>query len=99
MTGLEYTIQTYELCKKYGDCSVVRNVSMHVPKGQIYGLVKKDSGSVTLFNQEMADYQSGIYARIGSTIESPGFYSNLTAAENLSVFLRLRGKVDVTIFL
>lgn len=112
MTGLEYTIQTYELCKKYGDCSVVRNVSMHVPKGQIYGLlgrngagkttimkmmlglVKKDSGSVTLFNQEMADYQSGNYARIGSTIESPGFYSNLTAAENLSVFLRLRGKVD-----
>ena len=112
MTGLEYTIQTYELRKKYEGCSVVRNVSMHVPKGQIYGLlgrngagkttimkillglVKKDSGSVTLFNQVMADYQSGIYARIGSTIESPGFYSNLTAMENLSVFSRLRGKVD-----
>ena len=112
MTGLKYTIQTYELCKKYEGCSVVWNVSMHVPKGQIYGLlgrngagkttimkmllglVKKDSGSVTLFNQVMADYQSGIYARIGSTIESPGFYSNLTAVENLSVFSRLRGKVD-----
>ena len=85
---------------------------MHVPKGQIYGLlgrngggkttimkmllglVKKDSGSVTLFNHVMTDYQSGIYARIGSTIESPGFYSNLTAVENLSVFSRLRGKVD-----
>ena len=109
---MEYTIQTYELCKKYGDCSVVQNVSMHVPKGKIYGLlgrngagkttimkillglVKKDSGSVTFFNQVMADYQSGIYARIGSTIESPGFYSNLTAMENLSVFSRLRGKVD-----
>ena len=112
MTGLEYTLQTFELCKKYEGRSVVQNVSMHVPKGQIYGLlgrngagkttimkmvlglVKKDSGSVTLFNQEMADYQSGIYARIGSTIESPGFYSNLTAVENLSVFSRLRGKVD-----
>lgn len=109
---MEYTIQTYELCKKYGDCSVGRNVSMHVPKGQIYGLlgrngagkttimkmvlglVRKDSGSVTLFNQVMTGYQSGIYARIGSTIESPGFYSNLTAAENLSVFSRLRGKVN-----
>ena len=85
---------------------------MHVPKGQIYGLlgrngggkttimkmllglVKKDSGSVALFNHVMTDYQSGIYARIGSTIESPGFYSNLTAAENLSVFSRLRGKVN-----
>lgn len=109
---MEYTIQTYGLCKKYEGCSVVRNVSMHVPKGQIYGLlgrngagkttimkmllglVKKDSGSVTLFNQEMTDYQSGIYTRIGSTIESPGFYSNLTAVENLSVFSRLRGTVD-----
>lgn len=88
MTGLEYTIQTYELCKKYGDCSVVRNVSMHVPKGQIYGLlgrngagkttimkmvlglVRKDSGSVTLFNQVMTGYQSGIYARIGSLFPS-----------------------------
>ena len=109
---MEYTIQTYELCKQYGDHSVIQNVSMHVPKGQIYGLlgrngagkttimkmvlglVKKDFGSVTLFNQEMAGYQSEIYARIGSTIESPGFYSNLTATENLSVFSRLRGKVD-----
>ena len=112
MTGLEYTIQTYGLSKKYGGYSVVQNVSMHVPKGQIYGLlgrngagkttimkmvlglVKKDSGSVTLFNQEMAGYQSGIYARIGSTIESPSFYSNLTATENLLVFSRLRGKVN-----
>ena len=109
---MEYTIQTYGLSKKYGGYSVVQNVSMHVPKGQIYGLlgrngagkttimkmvlglVKKDSGSVTLFNQEMAGYQSGIYARIGSTIESPSFYSNLTATENLLVFSRLRGKVN-----
>ena len=109
---MEYTIQTYGLSKKYGGYSVVQNVSMHVPKGQIYGLlgrngagkttimkmvlglVKKDSGSVTLFNQEMAGYQSRIYARIGSTIESPSFYSNLTATENLLVFSRLRGKVN-----
>ena len=109
---MEYTIRTCELCKKYSGHSVVRNVSMNVPKGQIYGLlgrngagkttimkmllglVKKDSGSVTLFGQEMVCYQSGIYTRIGSTIESPGFYSNLTASENLSVFSRLRGKVD-----
>ena len=109
---MEYTIQTYGLSKKYGGYSVVQNVSMHVPKGQIYGLlgrngagkttimkmvlglVKKDSGSVTLFNQEMAGYQSGIYARIGSTIESPSFYSNLTATENLLIFSRLRGKVN-----
>ena len=109
---MEYTIQTYELCKKYREHSVVKSVSMNVPKGQIYGLlgrngagkttimkmvlglVKKDSGSVTLFNQKMEGYQSRIYARIGSTIESPGFYSNLTAAKNLSVFSRLRGKVD-----
>lgn len=36
------------------------------------GLVKKDSRSVTLFNQGIAGYQSGISARIGRTIESPG---------------------------
>ena len=98
--------------KKYEGCSVVRNVSMHVPKGQIYGLlgrngagkttimkmvlglVKKDSGSVTLFNQEMADYQSGIYARIGSTIESPRLlFKSDSNGKSLS-FLKTEGKSE-----
>ena len=47
MTGLKYTIQTYELCKKYEGCSVVWNVSMHVPKGQIYGLLGRNGAGKT----------------------------------------------------
>ena len=47
MTGLEYTIQTFGLCKKYEGCSVVRNVSMHVPKGQIYGLLDRNGAGKT----------------------------------------------------
>lgn len=50
---MEYTIQTYELCKKSGDCSVVRNVSMHVPKGQIYGLLGRNgAGKTTIMKME-----------------------------------------------
>lgn len=33
-----------------------------------------------------------IYFRIGSLIESPGFYENLTAEENLTILARLRGR-------
>ena len=69
---MEYTIQTYGLCKKYGGCSVVRNVSMHVRKGRIYGLLGRNGAGKTTI--------------IGSTIESTSFYSNLTAPEILSVF-------------
>ena len=35
--------------------------------------------------------EKGILPRIGSLIESPGFYPNLTGTENLQIFARLRG--------
>ena len=59
MTGLEYTIQTYELRKKYEGCSVVRNVSMHVPKGQIYGLLGRNgAGKTTIMKMLLGDRKS-----------------------------------------
>lgn len=60
----------------------------------ILGLVKKSSGKITLFQQDMCRYANEIYSRIGNTIESPGFYPNMTATENLAVFARLRGKIN-----
>ena len=60
----------------------------------LLGLVKKTNGGMTLFQREVTGYQKEIYSHIGSTIESPGFYPNLTATENLAIFARLRGKVD-----
>lgn len=32
-------IETQDLTKSYGDFTAVRNVSMHIPKGKVYGLL------------------------------------------------------------
>lgn len=60
----------------------------------ILGLTKKNDGEITLFGQSMDSYRKDIYGKIGSLIESPVFYPNLTGTENLEYFARLRGKIQ-----
>lgn len=57
-------------------------------------LVRSTEGTVRLFGEECGKTDSKLYRRIGSIIETPGFYENLTAHENLSILARLRGQRD-----
>ncbi|VYU68245.1 ATP-binding cassette domain-containing protein [Clostridium tertium] len=60
----------------------------------ILGLTSVSSGEITLFNKQLKGNEKQIFPRIGSIIEIPGFYSNLTGTENLQVFARLRGTIN-----
>lgn len=57
----------------------------------LLGLTAPTSGTVSLFGQPLKGNEKSILPRIGSLIESPGFYPNLTGTENLQIFARLRG--------
>lgn len=57
----------------------------------IMGLVKPTSGSIELFGEELPSRSYEVYQRIGSIIEFPAFYLNLTARENLEIHRRLIG--------
>ena len=57
----------------------------------LLGLTAPTSGSVSIFGRPLKENEKGILPRIGSLIESPGFYPNLTGTENLQIFARLRG--------
>ena len=57
----------------------------------LLGLTAPTSGTVSLFGQPLKGNEKRILPRIGSLIESPGFYPNLTGTENLQIFARLRG--------
>ena len=57
----------------------------------LLGLTAPTSGTVSLFVQPLKGNETRILPRIGSLIESPGFYPNLTGTENLQIFARLRG--------
>ena len=105
----KYVIETKKLTKQYGTQKSVANLSLHVQKGRIYGLLGRNgagktttmkmllgltqptSGEVLIWGKPLQANEKKLLPRIGSLIESPGFYPNLTATENLRIFATLRG--------
>ncbi|MFP4975376.1 ABC transporter ATP-binding protein [Paenibacillus sp. CN-4] len=99
-------LQTEVLTKQYKKHTVVDNLHLTVRSGDIYGLlgqngagktttlrmllglVKPTSGQIRWFGQPLNRLLLG---RIGSIIETPGCYPQLTAAENLELHRRMHG--------
>ncbi|HCL4437111.1 bacitracin ABC transporter ATP-binding protein [Clostridium botulinum] len=104
---MENILRTYNLTRKYGTTAVVDNINMNIKKGEIYGflgrngagktttlrmimgLISPTKGEYELFGKKMGDRE--VFGRIGAIIETPGFYPNLTARENLDIHRRLMG--------
>ena len=57
----------------------------------LLNLIYPSSGEILLFGKNPQKYSREIYSNVGSIIETPGFYENLTAYENLKVIAKLRG--------
>ncbi len=103
---MEYILQTDNLSKVYGAKTVLNDVSIHVPKKSIYGLVGKNgAGKTTLMriicgltNQSSGSYtllgksnDNTVRNNMGMLIEKPGVYEHMTALENLRYFSLLFG--------
>ncbi len=104
-------IETKGLTKYYGNTAAVRDVDLHVRKGEIYALLGRNGagkttimkmllglssiskGSIHMFGKPLDGNKKEFLGRIGVMIETPGFYPNLTAAENLEILADLRGYV------
>lgn len=104
-----YIIETRNLTKTYLAGKSVADLSIHVQKGRIYGLLGKNgagktttmkmllgliqptTGEIFIWKKNLRGNEKKILPRIGSLIEAPGFYPNLTATENLNIFAALRG--------
>lgn len=57
----------------------------------LLSLTKPTSGEVKIWGKPLQGNEKELLPRIGSLIESPGFYPNLTGTENLGIFAALRG--------
>ena len=106
----EIILQTQNLTKKYKDFTALDNVNITIQKGDIYGLIgrngagkttlmklittltNKTSGTFSLFGSEEELTESK--RRIGCLIESPAFFDNLTAYQNLKYYSIQKGIVD-----
>lgn len=98
---MEQVLTAKNIVKVYGNRAVLDNVNMNIEKGDIYGFIGKNgagkttfmrvvlsltypkSGEVKLFGDKTIN-EVGL--KVGSLIESPGFYKNLSAKENLKRF-------------
>ncbi len=57
----------------------------------LLGLTQPTTGEVLIWEKPLRGNERKILPRIGSLIEAPSFYPNLTATENLHIFATLRG--------
>ncbi len=109
---METVLKVNNISKVYSKIAVVNNINMNIKKGDIYGFIGKNgagkttlikmivgltnptSGSLELFNS--SDLNAG-RRKIGTVIESPSFYPNLSAKDNMLIQCKLLGPCDLSI--
>src|SRR5690625_3016923 len=57
----------------------------------LLGLIRPTYGQIEIFGENLFKNQKRILRRIGSIVEAPGFYENLTAKENLLINAKIIG--------
>ena len=57
-------------------------------------LVSPTAGKIMMFGKDHREQMKDTYQKIGSIIETPGFYTNLTGQENLEILARFRKNVS-----
>ena len=104
---MEFILKTEGLTKIYSKTKVVNDVSICIRPGEIYGFVGKNGAGKTTFIRMvlgLASPSGGVIScfdgmplnlarkRTGSLVESPAFYPNMTARENIRLFCRMIGE-------
>ncbi len=101
---MDNVVSIENITKVYGKAKVLKNVSLDIPNGSIFGLVGRNgAGKTTLMRiiTGLAEPTSGSYSisgvsskdkgilkvrrRMGSIIESPAIFRNLSAYDNLKL--------------
>ena len=103
---MEIVLKTTDIVKKYGSKTVLNKINMTINKGDIYGFIGKNGAGKTTFMRvvlSLTNCNSGevkfygdkdvtdVGLKIGSLIETPGLYKNVSAYENLKRFSILYG--------
>jgi ABC-2 type transport system ATP-binding protein len=108
MPDTETVLRTFALTKTYSGRAAVDHLSMQVRRGEVYGLIGKngagkttlirmitslihpDSGEIELFGQKRGRQLH----RVGSMVDTPVMYPNLTAEQNLEYYRLQAGNPD-----
>ena len=100
---MNYYLQTNMLTKRYGSKKAVNKLSIHVKRGDIYGLIGPNGAGKTTLMKMIAGFTSPTEGeinlfkdsdgqrRIGCLIESPGLYGDLNAVDNMTLKAKAMG--------
>lgn len=104
---METILSIKNLNKRYGKLHAVKNVSLEIQKGNVYGILGPNgSGKSTtlgivlnVVNKTSGEYSwfNGTMAthdalkKVGAIIERPNFYPYMTAKENLQLVCKIKG--------
>lgn len=104
---METILSIKNLHKRYGKLQAVKNVSLEIQKGNVYGILGPNgSGKSTTLGivLNVVNKTSGEYSwfggtmqthealkKVGAIIERPNFYPYMTAKENLELVCKIKG--------
>ena len=106
-TLLQTILSIQNLHKRYGRIQALKNVSLEIQKGNVYGILGPNgSGKSTTLGivLNVVNKTSGAYSwfggtmqthealkKVGAIIERPNFYPYMTAKENLELVCQIKG--------
>lgn len=90
VSGLELHVREGRIYGLLGRNGAGKTTTMKL----LLGLTTPTNGEIALWGTPLRGNEKQILPRIGSMIEAPGFYPNLTGTENLKIFATLRGVPD-----
>ncbi len=89
VSGLNFAIENGEIFGFLGPSGAGKSTTQKI----LIGLLKDYQGSVSIFDKNLAAWNSDYYEQIGVSFEFPNHYLKLTAIENLTYFSSLyKGK-------
>ncbi|WP_439506798.1 ABC transporter ATP-binding protein [Sediminibacterium sp.] len=104
---METVLQLDGVSKTYGKVKALKQVSLSIPKGSVFGILGPNgSGKTTMMSivLDVLSADTGTYSwfnqppnaearkRIGSLLETPNFYHYLSAVDNLKITSAISGR-------
>lgn len=94
---MNYIVTTTNITKRYKDTIALNNVSIHIPRGAVYGLVGNNGAGKTTLMRLLLGLQNPTSGQIkiteniktGAILESPAVYPYWSAKRNLKYQLSL----------
>lgn len=105
----EKIVQVDHITKKYKECTVLDDVSLSIRTGDVIGLVggngagkttlmRAIAGSIPVDSGEIIFSGERRTQDVGTLIENPNIYTDMSGIENLRYFGRLFGVEDETVY-